>query len=460
MLFESSCVQSKIIFAAAATLLLGLTGMRMGDSFSTPFNRGAQVRFLKRVVRGRPFGAAEVAAEWQVQGGGDAQASGPGTNLAVPGVGNGKMQSQDLAKKSQRPTPAAPGSDKQTKQTKNKSKSKSKNKGNTRPPPVLPLLAALATPRGSGGVGGVDSALRDVPELDNIAVVMIGGTNRSEWARAAHDTWLQMFSNRMYVTDVEPTEKDLGRDLADIAVNVFDGYPTDDAQIERFIHAKHPFRRHMKQQKEGQTHKLGWQLAQPRYLLGLEALTKKFPNADWYFVADSDTFVFPRRLQRGLLTQYPAQKRAVALGTRWQKRVGKGELEPCLLGGSGTVISAEAIRQVNVSDCVEKQDSNPKWNKLASDWRVARCFNQAEVELKAVDFMWMVDQDFTCGPHGPADCGNFYSRVHRTRTQCPYSLHYVTPESTRSLFAAASSQVCLPADDGTCGCTVPSAAQA
>ena len=45
---------------------------------------------------------------------------------------------------------------------------------------------------------------------------------------------------------------------------------------------------------------------------------KRFPDADWYFVADSDTFVFPRRLQRDLLAQvtFPAQKRAVALGTR------------------------------------------------------------------------------------------------------------------------------------------------
>ena len=117
---------------------------------------------------------------------------------------------------------------------------------------------------------------------------------------------------------------------------------------------------------------------------------------------------------------------------------------------------------------MDKQDALPEWNKLPSDWRVSRCLGRAEVELKAVDFMRMVDQDYKCGPHAPpktktnpVDCSDFYTRGHRTRTECPYSIHYVTPESTRSLFAAHTrhpSQVCLPGKDGACSCSAVAAA--
>merc|ERR1712224_460067 len=97
---------------------------------------------------------------------------------------------------------------------------------------------------------------------------------------------------------------------------------------------------------------------------GLEALAAQFPTAKWYFVADSDTFVYPRRLARGLLQGHAPEKDAVGLGTLWMQRMGpENSMQPCLLGGSGAVLSAHAIRQMNLSECVRKQSSILRWNK-------------------------------------------------------------------------------------------------
>eukprot|EP00039_Didymoeca_costata_P001930 m.56322 g.56322 ORF g.56322 m.56322 type:complete len:393 (-) comp11032_c0_seq1:954-2132(-) len=294
------------------------------------------------------------------------------------------------------------------------------------------------------------------PELDHIAVVMIGGKNRTAWAQAAHDTWLRQFSKRMYVTDVDAEESILGFDLAAITVNVYHDFPSEQSQFDNFIHEKHPFRKHIGHQRAGNTHNLGWHLAQPRYLLGLHALVQRFPNAEWYFIADADTYVHGLRLKRGLLDAYPALERPVALGTQFQRRAG-AKMESCLLGGAGTVISAAGIQAVDLGKCVDFQVKDPQWNKLGADWRIAKCLthDEANVEIKAVDFMWMVDQNFECGQHGPSDCASFYSRIHRHKTKCPYTLHYVTPESVRFMFQTAQREtsVCIPQDFGECQCS-------
>ena len=288
-------------------------------------------------------------------------------------------------------------------------------------------------------------------ELDTIAVVVIGGANRTEYAKAAHDTWLKMFSKRMYVTDVDQAD-DLGPELADITVNVFEGYVTEDEQVAKFIHPKNPFLKHRGRQRKGNTHGTGWQLAQPRYLLGLNALVERYPDAEWYFVADSDTFVFPRRLMRGLLKQYPPRERSLALGARWERRAGP-KMEVCTFGGAGTAISAAAVSAADIPECVRLQDEDPHWNKLGSDWRVAKCLTRKDVEIKAADFMWMVTNIFDCGAHGPEDCDPFYRRIHRTQTECPLTLHYMAPAATRSVFAETPSDtVSLPDDHGNCNC--------
>ena len=255
----------------------------------------------------------------------------------------------------------------------------------------------------------------------------------------------------MYVTDVDQAEE-LGPELAEITVNVFEGYATEDEQVGKFIHPKNPFLKHRGRQRKGNTHGTGWHLAQPRYLLGLDALVKRYPDAEWYFVADSDTFVFPRRLMRGLLKQYPPLERPLALGARWERRVGQNK-EVCTFGGAGTAISAAAIKAADIPECVRLQDEDPHWNKIGSDWRVAKCLTRNEVEIKAADFMWMVTNKFDCGAHGPEDCDPFYRRIHRTQTKCPLTLHYMAPEATRAVFAETPSDtVCLPDDHGNCNC--------
>jgi hypothetical protein len=155
---------------------------------------------------------------------------------------------------------------------------------------------------------------------------------------------------------------------------------------------------------------------------------------------------------RGLLKQYPARERSLALGARWEKQNG-GKAEVCTFGGAGTAISAAAIKAANVAECAEKQTSDPHWNKLGADWRLARCLLRGDVEIKAADFMWMVTNNFDCGVHGPPDCDPFYRRIHKTQTQCPYTLHYMAPEATRTVFAeTVSTTVCLPDDNGKCEC--------
>jgi len=313
--------------------------------------------------------------------------------------------------------------------------------------------ASLSSPPSATPASRATSTLPHdgLAELDTIAVVMIGGANRTEYAKAAHDTWLKMFSNRMYITDVDQADE-LGPELAGITVNVFDGYATEDDQVAKFIHPKNPFLKHRGRQRKGNTHGTGWQLAQPRYLLGLDALVKRYPDAQWYFVADSDTFVFPRRLMRGLLKQYPALERPLALGARWERRAGP-KMEVCMFGGAGTAISAAAIKAADIPECVRLQDEDPHWNKLGADWRVAKCMTRNEVEMKAADFMWMVTNNFDCGAHGPEDCDPFYRRIHRTLTECPLTLHYMAPEATRAVFAETPSDtVCLPDDHGNCNC--------
>lgn len=295
-------------------------------------------------------------------------------------------------------------------------------------------------------------------ELDDIAVVLIGGEQRLDWALAAQSTWLSMFSKTLYVTSTDPDESVMGKELAAITLNVFKDTPTQDDQIEKFIHPSNPFLRHIGRQKKSNTHDLGWHLAQPRYLLGLQALVQRFPTAKWYFIADSDTFVFPRRFARGLLRNHNPDSEAIGLGTRWMQRIGPGNtMQACLLGGAGAVLSTAAIQQMNISECVRKQDSILRWNKLASDWRLAECMRDGDVEISAAEFMLMVNDQFTCEPHGPSDCGNFYARIHRTRTACPYTYHYMAPSNMTSIFntqvkTVSDDQVCLPLSDGKCEC--------
>lgn len=323
----------------------------------------------------------------------------------------------------------------------------------------LILLAVIATIVDTGVGNSIDGSphkLGNLPELDDMAVVIVGGANRTEWATAAYDSWLSMFSKKLHVTDVDPDPAAMGRGLASISINVFEQTPTEESQIKAFIHPKNPFLRHIGRQKKGNTHNLGWHLAQPRYLLGLEALAERYPTAKWYLIADSDTFMYPRRIARGLLQSHNPDNEAVGLGTVWKQRLGAGNsMQPCLLGGSGAIVSAAAIRQMNMSDCVRKQSSILRWNKLASDWRLAECMRDGEVEIKAAEFMFMVNDHFNCEPHGPSGCDNFYSRIHRTRTACPYTYHYMDPATVATVFeetilSIPTTQVSLPGDDGKC----------
>lgn len=301
-----------------------------------------------------------------------------------------------------------------------------------------------------------------LPELASIAILLVGGANRTESAHAAEETWFSMFPNRLHVTDESPDPVKLGASLAAVTLNVFEGIPADEKSLlSAFLHTKHPFWKQRSWSGDGKKnhmnrrHNAGWQIAQAKYLLGLQALVLRFPAAEWYFVADSDTFVFPRRLIRGLLRPYEGRKRSIALGfvMKFESRRHK-----VILGGSGTAISAAAIAALSLQTCIDRQVSDIKWNKLPSDWRLSGCLEEAGVEIKSADFMYMVNDRFDCTPHGPDGCEKFYGRQHRRRTECPYTLHYMAPDAIRNVFyrggvGVAKGVVCLPDKVGICNCT-------
>jgi hypothetical protein len=299
-----------------------------------------------------------------------------------------------------------------------------------------------------------------LPELDNVAVVIVGGINRTEFAQACDETWLSQISQRLYVTDGDQPVSELGGALATYTVNVFADYPTTQMQLEHFLLKKHPFRkRGSRPQKIGNTHGIGWQLGQPRYLLGLEKLVSLYPDAEWYIVADSDTFMYPRRLSHGVLANYSGYNQEIAFGAEMIDQNGGKPALHMLLGGSGIVISAAAIRRMNISECAIKQNTDIEWNKLPADWRVSKCLTSHNIKLQNVDYMWMVTKDWTCGAHGPQGCASFYTRVHRDQhTDCPLTLHYMGPDAMREAFAKSEERhgdVCVPVPEsqGLCNCS-------
>ena len=86
------------------------------------------------------------------------------------------------------------------------------------------------------------------------------------------------------------------------------------------------------------------------------------------------------------------------------------------MGGAGTVISNAAMRKMNISGCVERQETGRlerdtkkewtlgaccgpnqcpcvflpdlAWNRVASDWRLSLCLEQAGIELNNVLAMY------------------------------------------------------------------------
>lgn len=330
-------------------------------------------------------------------------------------------------------------------------------------PPAAPQL--LRTLRGRLSTHSRRSLENGTPrflELAKTAVLMVGGANRTEFAVAAESTWFGAYSQRLYATDTDPEPNTLGSSLASHTVNVFAGSPSVQSQVNRFSHPKSPF---FSKLAKGQAHhSLAWELAQHKYLLGLVALVRTYPKADWYGIFDSDSFVYPLRLHRALETipgGFDPRFDRAAFGARLHHGMRAVGREVLLMGGAGVMLSAAAVAKMNISECVELQRSLLAWNKMASDWRLSACLSKSQIESRHLEFMWMVDSNMTCGEHGPSGCWeNYYNRHHNIPTTCPLTLHYMSPEQMRSSWVGVSTNktVCVPdvhAEEpvGRCSCS-------
>jgi hypothetical protein len=155
--------------------------------------------------------------------------------------------------------------------------------------------------------------------------------------------------------------------------------------------------------------------------MGLAEVHKQFPDANWYLIADSDTFIFPYRLVRMLRLAHrdPAEK--VAIGFRYQVGSHCGSALPWvrlwssddvvvrqthlanarqvvaghhseklkfLLGGAGIVVSQGALQSLNLTMCEREQRENIAWNIVAADWRLGLCFAESKVEKEHQMYMY------------------------------------------------------------------------
>lgn len=175
--------------------------------------------------------------------------------------------------------------------------------------------------------------------------------------------------------------------------------------------------------------------------MGLKALVSRYPLSSWFILADSDCFLFPKRIADSLLPQYDSII-PQAIGLHFVRHE-KNEMRTALLGGPGTIISLAGIQKMNLSMCLEYQKTKLEWNRRGSDWRLGLCFEAANVTLVHQPFLQMLNHKNTCGIHGPPHCTAFYEK-YQTKTTCPYSLHYMSPIEMHYVFRNISHIDCKP----------------
>jgi hypothetical protein len=137
--------------------------------------------------------------------------------------------------------------------------------------------------------------------LSKVALVVIGGRNRTKNLQAAFDTWTTVFTQRLFLTDADPTESNVSGALASHMVNVYSQYKSEWEALASVAHPDHPiFHPELRTINHDQNshqsavgremwasaHGIGWHLSQPKYLLGLQELKKRFPQAQWYGLCD------------------------------------------------------------------------------------------------------------------------------------------------------------------------------
>jgi hypothetical protein len=309
----------------------------------------------------------------------------------------------------------------------------------------------------------VPESVNHDPRLDGLAVLVVGGRNRTDEMEMAFLTWTSVFKHRLFVTDEEPRA---GSAYGSHAENLFPGL-TEEGMLAEVLAPGRTLEQ-ARGHGEAATHDAGWYISQAKVLRGLDRLVKRYPDASWYVIADSDTFVHPFRLVQalGLLGGRGDPEVPVAFGKAKRTKIGGANGNPAsinmLLGGAGVVLSRGAIAAVGLDGCLDREKKDATWAEAPSDHRLGLCLQKVSVKRVNVYHMYQSNEKLTCThEHGDggraAGCawGAIYS--HRF-SPCALTLHYQSPRqmATRFRELIANTTVCTPAgnfatDDCVCG---------
>ena len=289
--------------------------------------------------------------------------------------------------------------------------------------------------------------------LDGIAVLVVGGRNRTDEMEMAFLTWTSVFKNRLFVTDEDPRS---GSHFYTHAENMFPGL--SEADMLQEVLAPGRTLAEARGHGEAAAHDSGWYISQAKVLRGLDRVVKRYPDAAWYVIADSDTFIHPYRLVHalGLLSGRDGGPDVpIAYGKAKRVKVGGANGNPAsinmLLGGAGVVLSRGAIATMELEGCLKRERMDVTWAEAPSDHRLGLCLQQAKVKRSNVYHMYQSNEKLTCThEHGDggraAGCawGAIYSH---NFSPCALTLHYQSPRQMAARFSElmTNSTVCIPA---------------
>lgn len=164
----------------------------------------------------------------------------------------------------------------------------------------------------------------------------------------------------------------------------------------------------------------GWKSDAKKNIPGLRVLYERFPNADWYFMIDDDTYVFLDNMKEALEKYNPLEPHYLGAATNFigcdgVKEWGKSPF--FAHGGSGIVVSRGAILKMLplTESCIEKYKSC--W---AGDIRLGLCLRDAGVSVQNAGYF---------SPDSPNHNFNFSYPCATPRT-----FHHLLPEQVQKLF--------------------------
>eukprot|EP00747_Dinoflagellata_sp_TGD_P141265 gnl/TRDRNA2_/TRDRNA2_176103_c0_seq4.p1 gnl/TRDRNA2_/TRDRNA2_176103_c0~~gnl/TRDRNA2_/TRDRNA2_176103_c0_seq4.p1 ORF type:complete len:257 (+),score=17.91 gnl/TRDRNA2_/TRDRNA2_176103_c0_seq4:131-901(+) len=130
-----------------------------------------------------------------------------------------------------------------------------------------------------------------------------------------------------------------------------------------------------------------WWCAQRHYLNGLAQLVAQFPQSDYYFLADTDTVVFRKRLRSMLLAlsrNASKPRDDIFMGHAWTLpgEFGTGKDLKFVMTGGGVLLSGNALRRLNntgkLDECSEQSLYGAHcWYHY--DWALTTCLSSVGI---------------------------------------------------------------------------------